>query len=54
MLSRHTLEGDNKVLQVSLLLALLGALSVHEIVEADRVLEEVVPVTGTLASLLGI
>lgn len=42
MLSGHTLEGNNEVLQVALLLALLRALSVHEVVESDGVLEEVV------------
>lgn len=52
MLSRHTLERDNEVLQVALLLALLGALSVHEIVKSNGVLEEVVSVTSLLTSLL--
>lgn len=42
VLGRHTLEGHNKVLEGALLLAALGRLAVHEVVEANTVLEHVV------------
>lgn len=45
MLGRHALEGHDKVLQRALLLVALGRLAVHEVVEADAVLQHVVEAT---------
>lgn len=45
MLGGDALEGDDKVLQRALLLAALGRLAVHEVVEADAVLQHVVETT---------
>ena len=42
MLGRDTLQGDNKVLERALLLVALGRLAVHQVIEADAVLENVV------------
>jgi hypothetical protein len=45
VLSRHALQGDNKVFQGALLLVTLGRLAVHEVVEASAALHEVVKTT---------
>lgn len=45
VLGRNTLKRDNEVLEGSLLLVLLGRLSVHEVVESSAALHEVVKTT---------
>jgi hypothetical protein len=45
VLGRDALEGHDEVLQRALLLATLGRLAVHEVVEADAVLQHVVKTT---------
>jgi len=45
VLRRHALEGDNEVLQGALLLVALGGFAVHEVVESDAVLQDVVNTT---------
>lgn len=45
MLRRHALQRHDKVLEGALLLAALGRLAVHEVVEPDAVLQHVVEAT---------
>jgi len=45
VLGRDTLQGNNEIFQAALLLLLLGGFAVHEVVEADGALEEVVDTT---------
>lgn len=45
MLRRYALERDDKVLQGALLLVALGGLAMHEVVESDAVLQDVVDTT---------